>query len=116
VSLQAAAIGVPRSGLEAKFSIPYCAALAVLRGAPSVASFAVLDDEALALAATLRVETDPGLGSSEAHVGSHSVVAALGSPARPMTAEQLEAKVTALGGTPLPALTAPMANVRETTG
>jgi 2-methylcitrate dehydratase PrpD len=111
VSRQAAAIDIPRSGLEAKFSIAYCAALAFLRGAPSVDSFAALDDEALALTATLRVETDPGLGTSEAHVGAHRVAAALGSPARPMTPEQLAAKVTALGGTPLPTPASPMPNV-----
>ena len=94
-------------GLQAKFSIPYLAAFTLLHGPPRVASFARVDAEARALAAArVRVRADAALLESEAVLEAGGerlarVEAALGSPARPMTPEQLAAKVSDLAGTRL---------------
>jgi 2-methylcitrate dehydratase PrpD len=102
VSLQAAWVAEPSDGLEAKFSIPYLAAFALLHGAPDVASFGGLDDGAMALAERVAVRGDPGVADSEAllSVGGESfrVEAPLGCPQRPMTAEALAAKRRGLAG------------------
>jgi hypothetical protein len=68
-----------------------------------VRDFARLDDGARALAAAVSVTTDPHLLESEARLTTADgfearVEAALGSPARPMTAGQLTAKVHDLAG------------------
>jgi 2-methylcitrate dehydratase PrpD len=94
------------TGLEAKFSIPYLVAFTLLRGAPRVESFASVDPEARALAARIAVVTDPALAESEAVLTAAGeevarVFAALGSPARPMGAAQLAAKVRRLAGSSL---------------
>jgi len=87
VSLQAAALSDVDDGLEAKFSIPYLSAYAFLHGAPR--SVSVVADQTL-------LESEAVLSTSD---GSQlQVDAALGSPQRPMTAAQLEAKVTSLAG------------------
>src|SRR3954464_10004012 len=68
LSLQAAAYGPePADGLQAKFSIPYCAAFTLLNGSPHVESFYEVDQRVCSYAAELvRVETDPALLESEA--------------------------------------------------
>jgi 2-methylcitrate dehydratase PrpD len=91
------------TGLEAKFSIPYLTAYTLLHGAPRVDSFAAVDPEARALGARIRVRTDAALAESEAVLTAAGeevarVRAALGSPARPMSEAQLEAKVRDLAG------------------
>ncbi|MDX6672089.1 MAG: hypothetical protein QOI91_2452 [Solirubrobacteraceae bacterium] len=91
-------------GLQAKFSIPYLVAFARLRGEPGVESFADVDDEVRAHARDLvTVRTDAGLGESEAllRAGGETVAhvrASRGSPERPLSAEQLAAKVRSLAG------------------
>jgi 2-methylcitrate dehydratase PrpD len=102
VSLQAAAVNDVTDGLQAKFSIPYLTAYSYLRGAPAVSSFARVDEAARRLARDIRVVTDDRLDESEAVlvIGDQRVAtvkAAVGSPARPMTAPQLAAKVKDLG-------------------
>jgi 2-methylcitrate dehydratase PrpD len=103
VSRQAAAIEIPRDGLEAKFSIPYLSAYALLRGAPDVAAFATVDGEVAALGARIAVRADPALASDEAILAVDGeavahVTAPRGCPANPLDASGLQAKVRALAG------------------
>jgi len=103
VSLQAAALDAVADGLEAKFSIPYLTAFAYLHGAPGVSDFDRVDPDAAALARGITVVVDDSLQESEAVllVGDEEVArikAALGSPWRPMSAEQLAGKASALAG------------------
>lgn len=103
LSRQAAALDAVRDGLQAKFSIPYLTAYALLHGAPTLASFDGVDGEAAALAARIAVRTDRGLGPSEAVIEVDGDVAARvaaprGSPPNPLDAEALAAKVRSLAG------------------
>jgi 2-methylcitrate dehydratase PrpD len=104
VSLQAASLGDVSDGLEAKFSIPYLVAFTLLNGAPDVGSFRAVDNAARALASDrVEVRTDASLGESEAMLESEGrvlarVEAALGSPANPMSTNQLAAKLHSLAG------------------
>jgi 2-methylcitrate dehydratase PrpD len=104
LSLQAAPIARPSDGLEAKFSIPYLTAFALLRGAPGPEDFGGADAEvALFASEHVEVAADDGLLESEAVLESGGepaghVTAALGSPQRPMSLEQLAAKRCALAG------------------
>jgi 2-methylcitrate dehydratase PrpD len=101
---RAAAYDDVDDGLQAKFSLPYLVAYTLLRGEPSAASFAGVDAEARALGADrIRVRTDPAMGETEtvleADAGAVFRVAhSLGSPQRPMSEEQLAAKVEDLAG------------------
>jgi 2-methylcitrate dehydratase PrpD len=103
LSIQAAPIETPADRLEAKFSIPYLTAFALLRGAPEAGDFAAVDEEAARLAAErITVRTDPELLESEAVLLAAGeevarIRAALGSPERPLGAEGLAAKRRALG-------------------
>ncbi len=106
VSRQAAALDAVRDGLEAKFSIPYLTAYALLHGPPGLEAFAGLDPAAAALGARIDVRTDPALGPDEAklYVGGELCARALaprGSPANPLDEAALAAKVGALAGTAL---------------
>jgi 2-methylcitrate dehydratase PrpD len=91
-------------GLQAKFSIPYLVTYTLLRGEPGLASFDAVDDEVRTLAATrVRVDVDPALGEPEARLAVYGepaarVTAARGSPQRPLSADELAAKVRELGG------------------
>ncbi|MEA2472747.1 MAG: hypothetical protein QOE06_662 [Thermoleophilaceae bacterium] len=103
VSLTAAEIKDPTNGLQAKFSIPYLTAYALMRGAPTVESFQAVDEEVREAARALTVRTDATLLESEAILTEDGetvsrVEAALGSPQNPMTEERLAAKVHALAG------------------
>jgi 2-methylcitrate dehydratase PrpD len=103
VSRQAAALDAVRDGLEAKFSIPYLTAYALLHGAPGVDAFADVDDDAAALGARIAVRTDPALGPDEAllEIDGRTVArvsAPRGCPANPLDAAALRAKVRALAG------------------
>jgi 2-methylcitrate dehydratase PrpD len=103
VSLTAAEIDDPTTPLEAKFSIPYLTAYALMRGAPTVASFAALDEEVRTEARAIRLTTSKKLGESEAVLTARGtelarVPAAVGSPQNPMTEERLAAKVRDLAG------------------
>jgi 2-methylcitrate dehydratase PrpD len=104
VSLQAAAVGPePQDGLQAKFSIPYLTAYTLLHGPPAVESFDSVDAEAVERAREIEVRTDRSLLESEFVLSDGNeeiarVKAALGSPANPMDAEALRAKVESLAG------------------
>lgn len=103
VSRQAAALDGVRDGLEAKFSIPYLTAYALLHGAPGVDAFGGVDDEAAALGARIAVRTDPALAPDEAllEIDGRAVArvsAPRGCPANPLDAAGLRAKVRALAG------------------
>jgi 2-methylcitrate dehydratase PrpD len=103
ISLAAASYGEPHDGLQAKFSIPYLVAYTLLHGPPSVTSFAALDPEALEGVARVDVTDDASLLESEARLEAGGrelarVEAALGSPARPLSAAQLAEKVQSLAG------------------
>lgn len=112
-------------GLEAKFSIPYLTAYALLHGPPDLASFAAVDEDAHRLAARVTLRTDPCLRESEAVLEAGGeraghVEAALGSPARPMDEARLRAKVRELAGERLDGvlddLDAPVARVVAAAG
>jgi 2-methylcitrate dehydratase PrpD len=103
VSRQAAMLGNVSNGLQAKFSIPYLTAYALLRGAPGLDAFDRLDDEVAALAWRVAVRTDPALGAAEAILeldgrAAARVTAPRGSPAHPLSAAMLAAKIRALAG------------------
>lgn len=104
VARQAAALDDVDDGLQAKFSISYLVAFAWLRGAPRHRDFDAVDAEARALARdSITIAVDPALGEMEARIESGGetvarVETALGSPARPMDATQLEGKVRELAG------------------
>jgi 2-methylcitrate dehydratase PrpD len=103
VSRQAAARDEVADGLQAKFSIPYLTAYALLRGAPRLDSFGHVDSETAALARRVRIRTDPALGAAEAilELDGHAaarVTAPRGSPANPLDAAALAAKVRSLAG------------------
>jgi 2-methylcitrate dehydratase PrpD len=103
VSRRAAALDDVADGLEAKFSIPYLTAFALARGGPRVADFAAVDPAVRALArARVGVRTDPSLLESEARLEVDGteverVLAATGSPGRPLTPEAVRAKRAELG-------------------
>ena len=105
VSLTAAEIEDPADGLQAKFSIPYLTAYALMRGAPTVDSFRTVDQEVRAAARTITLRTDPSLLESEAILtagdATTRVEAAVGAPQNPMTEERLADKVRSLAGTAL---------------
>jgi 2-methylcitrate dehydratase PrpD len=103
VSLQAAWVQMPADGLEAKFSIPYLTAFALLHGAPDIASFGGVDEAASVMAEKITVRSDAEMTDSEvllAIAGERRfpVEAALGSPQRPMTREALATKRRSLAG------------------
>ena len=103
ISRLAAAIDVPRDALEAKFSIPYLTAFALLHGAPAVASFAGLAADAVALAERVDVRTDGALLPDEALLEidgrrAARVTAPRGCPANPLDGAALQTKVQALAG------------------
>ena len=103
VSRQAAALDAVRDGLEAKFSIPYLTAYALMHGAPGVDAFATVDEECNALGARIAVRTDAGFAPEEARlefdgrVVAH-VTAPRGCPANPLDDDALRAKARGLAG------------------
>ena len=96
----AAPVDAPQDGLQAKFSLRYLVAFALEHGAPGVEDFAAV---APVDTGGVTVAVDAGLGEQEAVLRDGDqevarVAAALGSPQRPMTADQLAAKVRDLAG------------------
>jgi 2-methylcitrate dehydratase PrpD len=93
----------PADGLEAKFSLPYLVAFALLHGAPTVDDFDRLDGDVRKLARGIEVVTDPDLAEMAARLdtpdASVEVEQPLGSPARPMDEAALQRKVRELAGT-----------------
>jgi 2-methylcitrate dehydratase PrpD len=103
LSLQAAPVGQPADGLQAKFSISYLTAFTLLRGAPDVDSFESVDSEAAELGTGIEVIADDELLESEARLSLDGgqvarVEAALGSPQRPLDRKALAAKRRELAG------------------
>ncbi len=92
-------------GLQAKFSIPYTVAYTLLHGPPAEPScFHAVDPAARSLAAErVRVRLDESLPETAAVVELRGealarVESATGSPAHPMTEDQLSAKLRRLAG------------------
>ena len=103
LSCKAAPLGAVRDGLEAKFSISYLTAYALLHGAPDLASFEAVVADAAALGARIGVRADEALGQSEACLElDDDVVARVsaprGSPGNPLDEQALAAKLHALAG------------------
>jgi 2-methylcitrate dehydratase PrpD len=104
VARRAAAYDDVADGLQAKFSIPYLVAYVACHGEPEPASFARVDAEVRSLARErVRLTTDDTLLEAETVLALDGEVvarveAARGSPERPMTADELQAKCRMLAG------------------
>jgi 2-methylcitrate dehydratase PrpD len=112
LAVKVAAIPEPRTGLEAKFSAAYCAALALTRGEASESEFMAPDPDLVGLAGRIRPVADPALGIPEArmrvrlHDGrvlDEVVRAARGTPGHPVSRREVEEKFRRLAGVVLPA-------------
>jgi 2-methylcitrate dehydratase PrpD len=115
LAVKVAAIPAPRSGLEAKFSAAYCAALALTRGEAGESDFtdvAAADPGLRELASRIRPVADPALGIPEARmrvrlrdgrVLDEVVRAARGTPGHPVSRHDVEEKFRRLAGVVLPA-------------
>jgi 2-methylcitrate dehydratase PrpD len=98
----------PRTGLEGKFSVYHCAAVAIVHGAAGEAQFSdacVRDPAVVALRERVSAEIEPGLHEDQARVVvrlkdgrtlERFVEHAVGSLARPMSDADLEAKFRGL--------------------
>jgi 2-methylcitrate dehydratase PrpD len=124
---QAAPYDDIEDGLAAKFSIPYTVAYTLLYGLPlEPARFDQVDAEARRLASErVRIRVDESLPETAAVLAPEGrepirVQWATGSPARPMTDEQLQAKLTRLAGTRLEGILEqediPLAEILAATG
>jgi len=112
LAVKVAAISEPRTGLEAKFSAAYCAALALTGGEAAESEFTTTPDPALvALARRIRPVADPTLGIPEARmrvrlrdgrVLDEVVRAARGTPGHPVSRPEVEEKFRRLAGVVLP--------------
>jgi 2-methylcitrate dehydratase PrpD len=114
LAVKVAAIPAPRTGLEAKFSAAYCAALALDRGLAGEAQFSepgAPDPRLLGLVARVRPVADASLAIPEArmrvrlHDGrvlDEVVRAARGTPGRPVSREEVEEKFRRLAAVVLP--------------
>ena len=103
ISRRAAALDGVRDALEAKFSIPYLTAYALLHGAPGLDAFDDLYIDAAALGARIAVRTDAALGADEARLAFDGEVVARvrrprGCPPNVLDAAARTAKVAALAG------------------
>jgi 2-methylcitrate dehydratase PrpD len=103
VSRQAAHLDSVGDGLSAKFSIPYCVAYTLIHGPPGVRDFGAVDPAAATRARQIAVEPDdalPAFGAVLVAGGRElaRVEAPKGSPARPVTPEELEEKLRDLAG------------------
>jgi 2-methylcitrate dehydratase PrpD len=115
LAVKVAAIPEPRSGLEAKFSAAYCAALALTRGEAGESEFTdatAADPDLVGLARRVRPVADHALGIPEARmrvrlrdgrVLDEVVLAARGTPGHPVSREEVEEKFRRLAGVVLPA-------------
>ena len=112
LAVKVAAIPEPRTGLEAKFSAAYCAALALTGGEAAESEFAAPDPALVGLAGRIRPVADPALGIPEARmrvrlrdgrVLDEAVRAARGTPGHPVSRPDVEEKFRRLAGVVLPA-------------
>jgi len=103
VARQAAHLDAVTDGLSAKFSIPYCVARTLLHGPPRVADFAAVQEDAAAGAAGIAVIVDDRLPPFGAVLTAGGLELARvpcprGAPENPVSASELEDKVTDLAG------------------
>ena len=112
LAVKVAAIPEPRTGLEAKFSAAYCAALALIRGEAGEAEFGAPDPGLVGLAGRIRPVADPALGIpaarmrvrlTDGRVLDQVVRAARGTPGHPVSRQEVEEKFRRLAGVVLPA-------------
>jgi 2-methylcitrate dehydratase PrpD len=112
LAVKVAAIPEPRTGLEAKFSAAYCAALALTGGEAAESDFAAPDPALVGLAGRIRPLADPALRIPEARmrvrlrdgrVLDEAVRAARGTPGHPVSRADVEEKFRRLAGVVLPA-------------
>jgi 2-methylcitrate dehydratase PrpD len=101
VARQAAHLDAVSDGLAAKFSIPYCVAHTLTRGAPRAADFAQLDGRVVQRAAGVTVSVDgslPQWGAVLKVSGADAVRVdgPRGAPGRPISEAELAAKVSDL--------------------
>jgi 2-methylcitrate dehydratase PrpD len=103
VARQAAHLDAVSDGLSAKFSIPYCVAHTLIRGAPRTADFARLDCGVVQRATAVSVSVDDSLaqwGTVVKPAGADAVRldGPRGAPGRPITEAELAAKLSDLAG------------------
>jgi 2-methylcitrate dehydratase PrpD len=103
VGRQAAHLGAVNGGLAAKFSIPYCVAHTLIRGAPSRADFEKFADDVATAAESVTVSLDDSLPDFGAALKSAGTELALvqgprGTPDSPATTGDLTAKIAELAG------------------
>ncbi len=113
-TLQVAATPAPRTGLEAKFSVAFCAALGLTRGDAGEAEFsdeAVQDPVLAGLTGRVTPQADPSMAIGQAAVTvrltdgrvlEERVKAARGTAENPQTREELEEKFRRLAAGVLP--------------
>jgi 2-methylcitrate dehydratase PrpD len=113
--LKVAANPRPQTGLEAKFSIAYCAASALVRGEAGEAEFsetAFRDPVVTRVMTRITPEADAAMDIAAAHMTirladgrslEERVTAAKGTPANPLTRDEVEAKSRRLAEVVLPA-------------
>jgi 2-methylcitrate dehydratase PrpD len=94
----------PRTGLEGKFSVSFCAAIAMIEGAAGPRQFtdeAVLREDVVALRDRIHPEADDSVNHSRAVATAYlrdgsevtvEVAAASGTPENPLSADELRAK------------------------
>ncbi len=112
--LKVAANPDPRTGLEAKFSVAYCAATALIRGAAGEAEFgeeSFREPTVARLMSRVALEPDASLGIGAARMTirltdgrtlDERVTAARGTPENPLTRDEVEAKFRGLAEVVLP--------------
>ena len=105
----------PRTGLEAKFSVAFCAAMALVRGEAGEGEFSeasLRDPAVVGLMARVTPEADASLPMGAARMSvrladgrvlEERVTAARGTPENPLTRDELEAKFRRLAEVVLPA-------------
>ena len=115
LALQAADHREPRTPLDAKFSVRFCAAMALLRGDAAEAEFSdasLADGDITTVMARVTPEGDESLPIAAAHmtvrladgrVIEERITAARGTPDNPGTRDDVEVKFRRLAGTVLPA-------------
>jgi 2-methylcitrate dehydratase PrpD len=115
LTLKVAANPTPRTGLEAKFSVAFCAAMGLVRGEAREEEFAAQslgDPGILRVMARVIPEADASLGIGAARMSvrladgrvlEERVTAARGTPGNPVTRDEVEAKFRRLAGVVLPA-------------
>jgi 2-methylcitrate dehydratase PrpD len=112
--LEVAAKTEPRTGLEAKFSVAYCAAVGLVHGEAGEAEFGerrLRDADVAQVAARVRPEADASLSFTAARmrvvlaggrVLEEHVTAARGTPGNPLTEREIDAKFRRLAEVVLP--------------